>query len=229
MPSVSVPAIGEISSSATRIIQQAANVLEEEVAAGIQAARDMESRFIDVEEKRAHDSAEVISRLRKDAHEVIDILIDLLDVAGSRAGDVVGLVTSMGGREEQPGRGQGGRAAGARSNDAFLSVTELNVPTPIVPGSPAEVIMTVDNDGATPTGQFQFLCSDLIDADGHHIRPNAVLFAPATLSLEPRSRTQMTVTVTPPLGTPPGSYSGLLQATGTKMKRLKAVLSFDVG
>jgi hypothetical protein len=86
--------------------------------------------------------------------------------------------------------------------------------------------MTVENDGATSTGRFRFLCSDLIDADGHRIPPDAVRFKPATLSLTPGSTTQMTVTVTPPEGTPPGSYSGMLQAT--KLTRLKAILSFDV-
>lgn len=230
MPSISVPAIGEISSSAARIIQQATNVLEEEVAAGIQAARDVESRFIDVEKERTHDPVEIISRIRKDAHELIDILVDLAGVAGNRAGDVMGLVTSMGTKDDHDdarwsGDGGSGRRARARSSGG-PSVSVLNVPTSITPGSPAEVIMTVDNDGATPTGRFRFLCSDLIDADGHRIPPDAVRFKPATLSLAPQSRIRMTVTVTPPQGTPPGSYSGMLQAT--KLKQLKAVLSFDV-
>ena len=86
--------------------------------------------------------------------------------------------------------------------------------------------MAVDNDGATPTGRFRFLCSDLIDADGHRIPPDAVRFKPATLSLAPGSTTRMKVTVTPPPGTLPGSYSGVLRAT--KLTQLKAVLSFDV-
>ena len=231
MPSVSVPAMGEISSSATRIIQQAADILEEEVAAGIQAARGMESRFIDIEETRAHDPTEVISRIRNDAHELIDILVDLVDVAGSRAGDVVGLVTSMGGKEQDDtrlsGPGESSRRTWPRSAGRGPSVSVLTVPTPIAPGSPAEVIMTVDNDGLSPTGPFEFVCSDLIDAGGHRIPPDAVQFNPATLSLGPESRTRMTVTVTPPLGTPPGSYSGMLQAT--VLEQLKAILSFDVG
>jgi len=232
MPSVSVPPIGEISSSATRIIQQAADILEEEVAAGIQAARGMESRFIDIEETRAHDPTEVISRIRKDAHELIDILVDLVDVAGSRAGDMVGMVTSMAGKEEQ-GDTRLSAPAGTsrrtwpRSAGRGPSVSVLAVPTPIAPGSSAEVIMTVDNDGLSPTGPFGFVCSDLVDAGGHRIPPDAVQFNPATLSLGPESRTRMTVTVTPPVGTPPGSYSGMMQAT--VLEQLKAILSFDVG
>jgi hypothetical protein len=231
MPSISVPALGDISSSATRIIQQAANVLEEEVAAGIQAARDVESRFVDVEQARTYDSAEVISRIRKDAHELIDILVDLVGVAGGRTGDVVDMVTSMGKADEQrdgqaSGRNRAASRARARPSGDGPSVSMLAVPTSITPGSSAEVIMAVDNDGATPTGRFRFLCSDLIDADGHRIPPDAVRFKPATLSLAPGSTTRMKVTVTPPPGTPPGSYSGVLRAT--KLKQLKAVLSFEV-
>jgi len=232
MPSVSVPAIGDISSSATRIIAQAANILEEEIAAGIQAARSIESRFIDTEESRTHNPTEIISRIRKDAHELIDILVDLADAAGSRAGDVVGLVTSIGAKDEHSSTrhskaGEGSREPEARVAGADPSVSVLAVPMPIAPGTPADVVMLVDNDGPTPTGPFRFVCSDLIDAQGHRIRPSAVKFNPATLSLEPNSRTRMRVTVTPPPDTPPGSYSGMLQATG--LKQLKAVIAFDVG
>jgi hypothetical protein len=236
MPSVSVPAIGEISSSATRIIQQAASILEEEVAAGIQAARGIESRFIDIDESRSHDPTEIISRIRKDAHELIDILVDLADAAGSRAGDVVGLVTSIGGAKDDQnsartsGAGKTDKASRRSSTRVATgdpSVSVLAIPTPIKPGSPADVIMLVDNDGPTSTGPFNFVCSDLIDAEGHRILPDAVQFDPVTLSLGPDSRTRVRVTVTPPSDTPLGSYSGMLQAT--KLRQLKAVISFDVG
>lgn len=233
IPSVSVPAIGEISSSATRIIQQAASILEEEVAAGIQAARGIESRFIDIEESRTHNPTEIISRIRKDAHELIDILVDLADAASSRAGDVVGLVTLMGGGKDDQSnnRASGADKASRRSSTRVAagdpSVSVLAIPTTIAPGSPADVIMLVDNDGPTATGSFRFVCSDLIDAEGHRILPDAVKFNPATLSLGPDSRTRVRVTVTPPPDTPPGSYSGMLQAT--TLKQLKAVISFDVG
>jgi hypothetical protein len=230
MPSISVPALGEISSNATRIVQKAASVLEEEVAAGIQAARDVESRFVDIEDARDRNPAEVISRIRKDAHELIDILVDLVGMAGGRAGDVVGMVTAIGITDERDdarlSRNGGAGRTRSRSAAGGPAVSVLAVPAPITPGSPSEVIMTVENDGATSTGRFRFLCSDLIDADGHRIPPDAVRFKPATLSLTPGSTTQMTVTVTPPEGTPPGSYSGMLQAT--KLTRLKAILSFDV-
>jgi len=224
VPSISVPALGDISTAAARIVNQAATILEEEVAAGILAARDVESRFIDVEEERAANAAELITRIRTDAHELIDILVDIVGVAGDRANSVVGRVISL---RSADGEGEGGDAARRRGRaKASEAVSELAIPQPIAPGSSAQVAMVVENDGPTPTGRFRFHCSDLIGPEGARIGHEAVKFRPAMLALDPTSTVRMAVTVTVPEGTRSGSYSGVLQAT--KLTRLKAILSFEV-
>jgi hypothetical protein len=64
----------------SRVVQQAASILEEEIAAGIVAARQIEGRFVSIEQLRGGKPEEVMQRLRRDAHDVLDILVDLVHV-----------------------------------------------------------------------------------------------------------------------------------------------------
>src|SRR6516165_8801662 len=46
--------------STSRVVQQAAYILEEEIAAGIVAAKQIEARLVDVDELRSEESNEVV-------------------------------------------------------------------------------------------------------------------------------------------------------------------------
>lgn len=70
----------KLAKSAPRIIQEAASILEEEVAAGIVAAKKIEKRYINVVKIRIEKPNQVLKRFRKDAHEVVDILVDMINV-----------------------------------------------------------------------------------------------------------------------------------------------------
>ena len=63
------------------VVARAASILEEEIAAGVVAAKNVESRFVDVKASRSGKPEEVLPRFRRDAHEVVDILMDLVNVA----------------------------------------------------------------------------------------------------------------------------------------------------
>ena len=60
----------------SNVVQRAASILEEEIAAGIVAAKQVEKRFIKVSELRSGKPDEVTQRFRRDSHEPIDILLD---------------------------------------------------------------------------------------------------------------------------------------------------------
>ena len=62
-------------SSAQRIVSSAVNVLEEEIAAGILAAKKLETKFINVEEVR-NNQDELMNRIRRDTHEAVDLFLD---------------------------------------------------------------------------------------------------------------------------------------------------------
>lgn len=64
-----------ILSNAHRIVSSAVNVLEEEIAAGILAAKNLESKLINVDEIRSNQD-ELINRIRRDTHEALDLFLD---------------------------------------------------------------------------------------------------------------------------------------------------------
>jgi len=70
--------IKQISRASAQIVQEAAALLDEEVAAGIVAAKKMQTRF---EKERRIDPAdfkEALQRFQSDAHEVVNLLNEQL-------------------------------------------------------------------------------------------------------------------------------------------------------
>src|SRR5205809_7233646 len=61
--------------NAQRVLSSAVNVLEEEIAAGILAAKKIEKKVIDVEDVR-NNPENLLNRIRKDTHEVVDLFLD---------------------------------------------------------------------------------------------------------------------------------------------------------
>src|SRR5580693_9551287 len=56
----------ELAETATGVVARAASILEEEIAAGVVAAKNVESRFVDVKASRSGKPEEVLPRFRRD-------------------------------------------------------------------------------------------------------------------------------------------------------------------
>src|SRR5690554_4229546 len=67
----------EMLSSAQKVINSAVNVLEEEIAAGILAAKKIEKRVLDVDDIRSNPD-DLMNRIRRDTHEAVDLFLDAL-------------------------------------------------------------------------------------------------------------------------------------------------------
>ena len=67
----------EILSSAQKVINSAVSVLEEEIAAGILAAKKIEKKVLDVDHIR-NDPDDLMNRIRRDTHEAVDLFLDAL-------------------------------------------------------------------------------------------------------------------------------------------------------
>ena len=80
---------------AQRIVRLATDILEEEIAAGIVAAKALEKKVIDVDKVRDKDNDHIISRFRSDAHEVIDMLMDVVSVAATQLETVSNKVVNI--------------------------------------------------------------------------------------------------------------------------------------
>ena len=210
--------------STVRIVQKAVSVLEEELAAGISSTQKLEKKMVDVDKLRSGDPQEVIQRFRRDAHDVVDILLDLVNVATNSLDQLTQRVIRIGVSASQTGAspsstGEGGSAAAG-------GIPSLAVSTPVKAGAAVEIPMTLENESSKPTDVFYLLSSDLVNPNGDRIAAGQVSFVPEKMVIEPQKSAVITVTVHVPDSTPPGTYSGLLQAT--KLEQLRAVLSIQI-
>ena len=220
--------------STVRIVQKAVSVLEEELAAGINTTRKLEQKMVDVDKLRSGDPQEVIQRFRRDAHDVVDILLDLVNVATNSLDQLtqrvirIGIseVRSGGASSSPTGGGASPSAGGSGGSSAGGGIPSLAVSTPVKPGGAVEIPMTLENESSKPTDVFYLLSSDLVNPNGDRISAGQVSFVPEKMIIEPQKSAVITVTVRVPESTPPGTYSGLLQAT--KLEQLRAVLSIQI-
>jgi hypothetical protein len=204
-----------VASNAVRIVQKAVSVLEEEIAIGISSTQRVEQKLVDVDKLRS--SQEIVQRFRRDAHDVVDILIDLVNVGTTSLEQMTQRVIRVveTGEEKRPS---------SRAGEA--SIPTLAVSTPLKAGGVATIPMTLENESGRPTDVIDLFSSDLISSEGQRIQAKQISFSPEKLVIEPQKHALVTVQVQVPSDTPPGTYSGLLQAS--KLEQLRAVLSIRI-
>ncbi len=212
--------LGGFAETTSRIVRQAASILEEEIAAGVVAAKQVEQRFIDVDTLRTGDPGEVIQRFRRDTHEVVDIILDLAHAASRSVGDVAGRAVRL-----RPA-GMAPRSRTAETLMGGASTPTLTLPEPLEPGGSSEVVMNVENDSDAPTAAFEFHTTDLVDQEGNRIPADRVTFSSDALTVGPHETGKVSIRVTVPEGTPAGIYSGLLQAS--RLENLRAILVIKI-
>lgn len=219
--------LGSLTSTASRVVGQAASILEEEISAGISAARQVEERFLDVAALRARDPNEIMQRFRQDAHELVDIVLDVVTTLVDRAANLTGLAdgskkTLPPGSERRSGHGQPGTGPdpGAHGRVATLSRG------PIRAGERMELAIAVNNDSDEPIAGLAFQCSDLIGPAGKTIAAKHITITPSALDLGPRGEARVAIAIGVPADALPGLYSGVFQAD--KLPDVRAIVLVDV-
>ena len=200
---------------ASKVVEEAALILEEELAMGIGAARSAEQRLFGARGSGENPEA-LIERFRTDAHDVVDLALDLLGRTLSTVGTVADRTIRI---RNGMGSQSGEAAPRRRSHD---SVSTLVIPGQLSAGETAEVAMRVENDSSSPTDVFELKASDLLSDEGSRIPARNVGFEPETVKIAPHDAEKITVKLRVPATVKPGTYSGLLQAT--KLKPVRAVL-----
>jgi hypothetical protein len=207
------------------IVMKAASILEEEVAMGIGAAKRIEQRFLDVDALRAEHPDAVMSRFRRDAHDAVDIILDVVTAAattvGDRAGHFVNVTASR-----LPGRGSSSTAS-VPSDAGGTRIATVRIPGRVAPGEVGELTMSLENESDTSTTAFTLHAAELVSASGARIPAAQVSFVPPSIAVAARSTGQVLVRVTVPATAPPGTYEGLIRAT--QLDALRAILSVQVG
>ena len=200
----------------SKVVEQAATILESEIAAGVKIAQQTESRFPQVEQFRSEPANEVIQRFRRDAHEVVDIFIDVVGATLKAAPNMtetnllrVGNVTVKPVQVEKEQR------------------PVISAPTPVKAGGIAEIQISFENNRNTETDEFSLYSTDLISNKGERLPSGLVKFSPISLKIAPLTTVQATVTVSVPVETTPGTYSGLVLASNVTDLRSEIVIKVE--
>jgi len=212
--SKSKPSSDGFAAEAMRIVEQAASILEEEISAGIVAAKKVEQRYINVNALRGGSSEQVLQRFRTDAHEVLDILLDLVNLS-------INALSGLSERAINLRSGSTGKdKSGAKAEEAL---TEIVLPDVLKAGDSGKVGMVVANESDAPTGKFDILTAGLLSTNGDRLAPECIAFEPPSLEIAANDLEKVTVNVTIPAGTPAGQYSGVLHAPAIQMRALLTV------
>jgi hypothetical protein len=204
--------------STSTVVHQAALILEEEIAAGIVAAKQVERSFNKLTKAPSHSGGkEIVQRFRRDAHDVVDIVMDLLTTA-------IGITENL----SQP-------IVAARApikQDLSVAREPFGEPPLMLHfsqhtrpgGARVSQTVTIAHD-ATDTGtKVTFSSSDLHGGKGATISRRAVTFSPKTVLLTPGKDARVTIGLAIPSVTPPGDYTGLILAGSV----LRAIITVTV-
>lgn len=208
--------IKDFTETTGRVVRRAADILEEEVAAGISAVKKLEEGFVDVGELRASEKDQVLQRFRRDAHEVVDIALDVLSTASRYVSDLAGEAVTL---------RTGPRHGAEKTPQHFIPTVRLA--KPVAPGGKGEIVMTLENSSPDEDTEFSFVGTDLISEGGAKIASSNIGFKPGKVRMSPGQTVDVTVGVTIPKTAAKGVYTGLIQAT--KLEQLRAVLVAEVG
>jgi hypothetical protein len=207
----------DFAEATSKVVEQAASILETEVAAGIAVAKKLEDQVIDTEKLRSEKPEEVMARFRRDAHEVVDILADIAAVSMKYMLDVSRNAITIRGRDTT--------SKAEQASGEQLPV--IKVAEAVKPGETGKVSMTLQNDGDTETEEFRFTSTDLVSGAGERIPSKHVTFAPQALRIEQHKAARVDIAVDVPKGTPAGTYSGLVLATSTYQLRSELVVKVE--
>ncbi len=198
-------------SDATSIVENAASILEEEISAGIVAANNLEDNIVDREKIRSSDPDELINRFRGDAHEIVDMMMDLVAQSTVTLRKLNSNIN---------------KAQGAKSPAASNGMTMLRPDREFKPGETAKIPMMLENDSDEEQMEVSFLYHDLISSNNKTISKRNVTMNPGTLKIAPSSNDKMEIEIYVPKTTEPGTYNMTIR--DEYMEELKANIEIVV-
>jgi hypothetical protein len=207
------------SDTTINVAQQAASVMESEIAAVIKVAKQMEAQSPIVERLRSEKPGELIQRFRRAAHEVVDIWVDIFGVALSSANNAARAVSM---RDVAP-PAEKTEPEPAVSNQRSI----ITAPQSAKAGSLAEFPISFENSGNAPTDEFKLYSTDLISDSGERIVSSLVKFMPASLKIAAHQTEKVMVVIALPKETKPGVYTGLVLASNMNQLRSEIILKVE--
>lgn len=211
--SISMEGLNTIIDNTSKIVLKAANILEEEIAKGIIAAKQVEGKLTDVSKLHSNNQDELLTRFRKDAHDIIDLLVDFTTIALKNVRNVSSQFISI--KQESGG-------TTVSQTESSQQIPLIKVPKELIPGEIYEMPITLENDNGKESKSIQFENSAFSGPADYQMPVDAISFIPNPLLLPPGDKGIVTVKVAVPAEAREGSYSCLVQAKN--MTNLKATL-----
>jgi hypothetical protein len=205
---------GSMLNNAQKVINSAVNVLEEEIAAGILAAKRIEKKMINVDEVR-DDSQNLMNRIRKDTHEALDIFLDALAALSKQVGLLTDSVSKETDKKTNP--------ASSRSSD---SIQIIEYDRPVSPGSEIKLSFLLSDDSIRQPIKLDFQKTDFAGPDNQKVSSKSVNINPSSIMLNPDEEKEIEIFVKLPKICLPGHYNSIL--TVNQMPSVKVILSFEV-
>ncbi len=201
-------------SNAQKIINSAVNVLEEEIAAGILAAKKIEKKIIDVDEIRDNPD-DLMNRIRRDTHEAIDLFMDVVTALTKH---VTQLSSSL---EKQNGSPNNSPAHMNRSAINLIEPDE-----PLKPGETKSLQYILTDASVTTPVKIKIDKTEFKGVKQQSISSRAIKITPTTFLLKPGQEKEVSIQIKLPKKTEPGKYHALL--TDENKKDFRMVLGIEV-
>jgi uncharacterized membrane protein len=176
---------------------------------------------LDVEKLRSEPSDALLSKFRRDAHDAVEILIDIVAAAATTVTEKAGRIVNVTASRIRPAVAPAPTATASAGQ-----VPTVRMPNQVAPGETTEVTISLENESGQATAEFTMYSSELMASAGHRIPAEQVHFHPPALEVGPKAAGKVRVSVHVPKGTPPGTYEGLLRAS--PLDSLRAVLRVQV-
>jgi hypothetical protein len=182
---------------AQRILKTAVDVLEEEIAAGIVAAKKLEKKVINIDEVRGTNPEELMSRVRRDVHDAVDIFLDAVTALTNHFSSLTETITKT--KET------------ATSKTPTSNIAVIKNEGKAKAGENIELPMLLTNESKNQQKIVTLNKADLINAHGNKILQRYITIEPSTFTLTPSDKKEVLIKIKVPLTCKPGIYSGLFQ------------------
>ncbi|OBW39751.1 hypothetical protein AB670_03910 [Chryseobacterium sp. MOF25P] len=204
-----------IMSNAHRIVSSAVNVLEEEIAAGILAAKNLESKLINVEEIRSNQD-ELINRIRRDTHEALDLFLDAFAALTQQLNGII--------EKSKPEAVNSKSSEQKRSSSNNSETIILEAEKPFKIGETAKFeLQFSDEENST---KFHFIKSDLTASNNVKISSRNISIVPGVLSLKAKKIAEVIINIKIPKTAIPGFYHTLI--TDKYNPKIKIIVSLQI-
>lgn len=188
----------ELLSGAQKVINSAVDVLEEEIAAGILAAKKVEKKILDVEDIRSNPD-DLMNRIRRDTHEAVDLFLDALSAISKQVGN---LTTSL--DEEEKAKT---KTASPTKTESTVTLLETDQPLKAGQSHVFKCILFEDSEEIT---KIRFQKTHLLGPNNQIINSRALKITPNHFNLKPKEEREISIELKLPKNTLPGNYNAFI-------------------